>query len=147
MDTRFLLKLFDSGYILRTGMVLLGLSLVVLGEFFLIYFISGFWGVYFTLAVAAVTGLIGVFLSYREIASRIAMVKKGVSEGVFLEKDMVQLAGAIVSGLLLLLPGFVTDLFGAIGFFSVIRFGYGRIATWRMTPKLNEIYEYMRLYD
>lgn len=147
MDTRFLLKLLDTGFIFKAGMVLLGLSVAVLGEFFIISLISGFWGIYFTLAVAAVTGLAGVFLSYREIAARISLIKEMVSDGVFSEKELIQLAGAIVSALLLLLPGFVTDFFGAIGFFPVIRMVYGRIATWRMTPKLNEIYEYMRLYD
>ena len=141
------MKLFDSGFIFRAGMVLLGLSLVILGEFFLVEFISGFWGVYFTLAVAAVTGLAGVFLSYREIAARITLIKQGVIDGIFLEKDMIQLAGAIVAGLLLLLPGFITDFFGALGFFSVVRMLYGRLATYRLSPKLNMIYEHMRLYD
>ena len=147
MDTRFILKLFDSGFIFRAGMVLLGLSLIILGEFFLLEFLSGFWGIYFTLALAAATGLAGVFLSYREISARIALVKQGVVDGVFLEKDMIQLAGAIVAGLFLLLPGFITDVFGALGFFSVVRSLYGRLATWKMSPKLNKIYEYMRLYD
>ena len=147
MNTRFFLKLFDAGYILRAGMILLGLSLVVLGEFFIIDFISGYWGVYFTLALAAFTGLAGVFLSYRETAARISLIKAEVSEGEYSERDMVQLAGAIVSGLLLLMPGFVTDFFGAIGFFPVIRMLYGRAATWKLTPGLSEIYEYLKLYD
>ncbi|HAK46837.1 MAG TPA: hypothetical protein DCO79_13080 [Spirochaeta sp.] len=147
MNTRFLLKLLDSGFIFRSGMVLLALSLVVLGEFFIIDLISGFWGLYFTLALASATGLAGVFLSYREITARINLIKEEVTEGQFSEKDMVQLAGAIVTALLLLLPGFMSDFFGAIGFFPVVRMGYGRLATFKMTPKLNEIYEYMRLYD
>ena len=149
MNTRFLLKFLDPGFILKSAMILLGLSLIVLGEFFLIEFISGFWGVYFTLALSAVTGLVGLILSYREITARISIINEGVSDGVYSEKEMVQLAGAIIGGLLIIFPGFITDFFGAISFFPVIRMLYpaGRIATVKMGSQLNELYEYMRLYD
>ncbi|MDC7226198.1 MAG: FxsA family protein [Spirochaetales bacterium] len=147
MNTRFLLKLLDTGFIFRLCMILLALSLVVLGEFFLMDFISGFWGIYFTLALAASTGLAGVFLSYREITARITLIKESVSEGVYSEKDMIQLIGSIAAALLLLLPGFITDFFGIIGFFPVIRMIYGKGATLGMRAKLRETYEYLRLYD
>ncbi len=147
MNIRYLLKLLDSGFILKTGIVLLGLSVIVLGEFFIIDFISGFLGLYFTLAVAAVTGLAGLLLSYREIAIRIRLIKDEASDGVYTQKEMVQLAGAIVSGLLLIIPGFLTDFFGAIGFFPVIRVLYGKIATRNFKHRISEIYEYLRLYD
>ena len=147
MNTRFLLKFLDPGFILKTAIVLLGLSLIGLGEFFIIELISGFWGVYFTLAVAAASGLAGLFLSYREINTIIGIIREGVSEGVYSEKEMVQLAGALFGGLLLLFPGFITDVFGAISFFPVIRMLYGRIITRKVSSQLNELYEYLRLYD
>lgn len=128
-------------------MVLLGLSLIVLGEVFFIGCISGFWGLYFTLAVAAVTGLAGLFFSYREISTRINIIREGVSEGVYTEKEIVQLAGAIIGGLLLLMPGFFTDFIGAISFFPVVRTVYGRIIIALAGARLNELYEYLRLYD
>ncbi len=147
MNTRFLLKFLDPGFVLKAAFIILGLSLVVLGEIFIIQFISGFLGVYFTLAVAALTGIIGLFLSYNEISSRIKLIREGVSEGVYSEKDMVQLAGALFGGLLLLLPGFITDFIGAISFFPVIRMLYGRLITRNISSKLSEAYEYLRLYD
>ena len=147
MNTRFLLKLLDPGFILKTALVLLGISLVVLCEFFLIEFISELWGVYFTLAIAAATGLAGLFFGYREIFARINIIKGGISEGVYPEKEFIQLAGAIVAGLLLLMPGFITDVLGAVGFFPVIRMLYGKIVLIKMNGRLSELYEYMRLYD
>jgi UPF0716 protein FxsA len=128
-------------------MILIGLSLIVLAEIFFIEFVGELWGIYFTLAVAALTGLAGLFFSYREISTRITIIRDGVSEGVYPEKEFIQLAGAIVVGLLLLMPGFVTDFIGAIGFFPVIRGLYGKIITARMGNRLNELYEYLKLYD
>lgn len=147
MNTKFLLKLLDPGFILKTGMVLLGLSLVVLGEMFLLDFISSFWGIYFTLAVAALTGLTGLFFSYRELSARISVIKDCVNEGIYSEKDFIQLAGAVAGALLLLIPGFITDFFGAVSFFPVIRMFYGKLITVKMGGQLNEIYEYLKLYD
>ena len=147
MNTRFLLKFLDTGFILRTAFVFLGLSLIVLGEIFIIDFISGFWGIYFTLALTAVFGLAGVFLSYREVAARINLIHTEVKEGEYSEKDMTQLAGAILGGFLLIFPGFITDVLGAISFFPVIRMLYGKFVTFKIGSQLRELYEYLRLYD
>ena len=147
MNTRFLLKFFDPGFILKAAFIILGLSLIILGEIFIIQFVGGFWGVYFTLAVAASTGLIGLFFSFREVAGRIRLIKDGVINGEYSEKDMVQLAGAILGGGMLLLPGFVTDFFGILSFFPVIRSLYGYAITRGFSSRFSEAYEYLRLYD
>lgn len=147
MNTRFLLKFFDPGFILKAAFVILALSLVALGEIFIIQYISSFWGVYFTLALTASTGLIGLFFSYREVAGRIRLIRAGVVDGEYSEKDMIQLAGAILGGILLLFPGFFTDFLGIISFFPVIKSLFGRIMTKNISSRISEAYEYLRLYD
>lgn len=147
MNTRFLLRFFDPGYILKAAFIILGLSIIVLGEIFIIQYISGYWGVYFTLAAAAATGLISLFFSYREIAGRIRIIREGVVDGEYSEKDMIQLAGAIIGGFMLLLPGFITDFFGLISFFPVVRALIGRLVTINIRGRMPEAYEYLRLYD
>jgi len=147
MNTRFLLKLLDTGFLLKTALVLLLLSLVLIGEIFIIQFISEFWGAYFTLALAAATGLAGLFLCFRDVSVIIHMIRGRASDGEFPDKEMVSLAGAIACGLLLLLPGFVTDFFGIIGFFPVIKTLFGKVITRNQGGRMHELYEYLKIYE
>ncbi len=147
MIIKFLLKFLDQTFVLKAALVLLGVSLIFIGEIFLIEFISGFLGIYFTLAIAASTGFAGLFFSLREINSRINLIREEVSEGIYSEKDMVQLTGAFAGGLLLLIPGFITDALGVVSFFPVVRMLYGRLISKYLSLNLTEAYEYLRLYD
>ncbi|MBI9107263.1 MAG: FxsA family protein [Spirochaetales bacterium] len=147
MNNRFLLKLLDTGFLLKIAFVLLLLSLVFIGEFFVVLFISEFWGAYFTLAVVALTGLAGLFLSFRDVSVIIHLIRDKAGEGEFPEKEMVSLSGAIAGGLLLILPGFITDFLGIISFFPVIKTLYGKIITLKQGGRMHELYEYLKIYE
>ena len=147
MNTRFLLKLLDTGFLLKTALFLLLLSLVLIGEIFLIQLISEFWGAYFTLALVAVTGLAGLFMCFRDVSVIISQIKEKAADGEFPEREMVSLSGAIAGALLLLLPGFITDFIGLISFFPVIKTVLGRIITRGQGGRMHELYEYLRIYE
>lgn len=147
MNTRFLLKLFDPGFILKTAFILLLFSLILLGEIFLIQFVSEYWGRYFTLALAAATGLAGLFLCYRDISSIIALIKAKAADGEFPGKEMSSLAGAFVGALFLIFPGFITDILGIISFLPIVRNLYGKAVTVNKSDLMHELYEYMKVYD
>lgn len=147
MNTRFLLKLLDTGFLLKAAIVLLLLSLVGIGEIFLIQFISEFWGAYFTLALVAATGLAGLFLCYRDVSVIIHQIKESAADGEFPGREMVSLAGAIAGALLLLIPGFITDFIGLISFFPVIKTLIGRIITRKQSGRMHELYEYLKIYE
>jgi UPF0716 protein FxsA len=147
MNTKFLLKLLDTGFLLKTALVLLLLSLVLIGEIFLIQFISEYWGAYFTLALAAATGLAGLFLCFRDISVIIHLIKDKAADGEFPDREMVSLAGALAGGILLLMPGFITDFIGIISFFPVIKTLIGRIITMNQSGRMHELYEYLKIYE
>ena len=141
------MKLFDPGFLLKAAMIILLLSLVMIAEIFLIQFISGYLGTYFTLAVVAATGLGGLFFCFRDVSTIIGLVRTRAADGEFPDREMVSLAGAIIVGVMLLLPGFITDFLALIGFFPVIKTLYGRIATRGRSGKMHEIYEYLKIYE
>ena len=139
--------MLDSGFILKTALLLLLLSLLMIGEIYLIQFISEFWGTYFTLAITALTGLVGLGFSFRDVLVLIKAVKAGSAAGSYPEKELILLSGSIIGGILLLIPGFLTDCLGFLGFFPVVRGLYGRLFTRNRRGNMNELYEYLKLYE
>lgn len=139
--------MLDTGFILKSAFILLLISIIPLAEIMLIQFLGEFLGIYFTLAVAAVTGLAGLFLAYRDIRGIVKQIRIKSAEGLYPGREMLSLAGALFGGIMLICPGFITDFIGALSFFPVIRTLAGRFITRNMEPRLREAYEYMRLYE
>lgn len=147
MDTRTRLQFFEPSFVLKIVFILLGFSLIILGEIFFISFLSRYWGVYFTLAIVALCSFIGLFVGYREIVSRISLIKRDVAAGYYIERNFIQLAGAFLSTFIIIIPGFFTDFLGLLGFFPFIRSLYGKIIFLIFPDSKKQVYESMKLYD
>ena len=74
-------------------------------------------------------------------------LREKIQKGEYPGAEFVELAGVLVSGVLLLTPGFVTDVLGLMLFLSPIRGLVGRAITRRASHYLKEAYEYLRLYE
>ena len=147
MNSKFLMKLMDPGFLFKFAAILLLVSLVFIAEIFLIQFVGGLIGSYFTLAVVALTGLAGLFLSYYDISSIITVLKEKAADGEFPEREMFSFSGALLGGLFLLIPGFLTDFLGLIALFPVVKMLYGRVLLHGRADSMHELYEYLRIYE
>ena len=58
----------------------------------------------------------------------------------------MEIAGLFCGSLMLLTPGFITDIIGFLLLFPSIRDNVGKFVTARVSNKLREIYEYLKLY-
>jgi UPF0716 protein FxsA len=142
-----LLRFLDRTFISK--LLILGLlySLLPLGEIFLLIWLGDRIGKYITLALAASTGLLGMLFALRAFQRTLAVLKQKIAQGVFPSEQFVTLAGIFTAALLLLTPGFITDLLGFLLFVPAFRNGLGK-AILRITGvDLKEIYEYLKLYE
>jgi len=62
-------------------------------------------------------------------------------------REFVDLAGILVSSVLLLTPGFLTDFAGFLLLIPFFREALGRAIAKRLDKSFKEVYEYLRLYD
>jgi len=145
IEIRSILRLFDSRSLIKGMLLLLLYSLVPIGELALLLYLGQRWGTYLVLALTAGAGLFGFIVSVRKVRRMTEQIKARVAEGCYPGDEFVRLAGALVGSLLLITPGFITDIIGFLLLFTFPQVWVGRSITRRMEDKLKEVYEYLKL--
>jgi UPF0716 protein FxsA len=146
-QARVLLRFFDRTFITKVLILALLYSLLPLAEIFLLIYLGARIGNYFTLALAATTGLIGMLVALRGFRKNLDILKRKIRDGEYPGEEFVTLTGIFLAAILLLTPGFITDMFGLLLFVPTIRRGLGRLVIRLTRTDLKELYEYLNLYD
>ncbi len=144
---KVLLRFLERDFIAKLLLLSLLYSLLPLSEVTLLLYMGGVMGRYMTLACAASTGLFGVLIAANQFRSVLNVLKDKVKQGIYPGREFISIAGILAGGILLLTPGFITDLFGLFLFVPLFRNLIGRVITKRMERQLKEVYEYLKLYE
>ncbi len=145
INMRFLLKFFDFTFLVKFFFLALLFSLIPLCEIYLLLYVGRMWGGYFTIAVSASSGLIGVFLALKEVHILLGRIKTKIQAGNFPAEDFSSLAGVLVGSVLLIIPGFITDALGLLFLLPGFRKLVGRVVVAHLGNRLQEAYEYLKL--
>lgn len=145
-QANYVLRFFDRTFITKVLLLALLYSLLPLAEIFLLMACVGSRiGTYFTLALAATVGLVGMLLTLGEFHRNLEILKGKIRAGVHPEEEFVALTGIFFAGVLLLTPGFITDLLGFLLFLPALRNALGRLVIRLIGINLKELYEYLKL--
>lgn len=146
-QAKFILRFLDKTFITRLLILALLYSLLPLTEIFLLIYLGQRIGNYFTLALAAATGLVGMLFALRGFQKNLLRLKERIRKGVFPAEEFITLTGIFAAAILLLTPGFITDLLGLLLFVPVIRSTLGRLIIRLTRADFKELYEYLKLYE
>lgn len=147
LSMKVLIRFVDREFLVKLLLLLLFYSLLPIGEIVLLFFIKDYLGSYITLASVAGTGLIGLIFAWSRISAIMKALRIRIRSGYFPREEFVSLAGCCVGSILLLTPGFITDIAGFFLFFSLFRRIAGTQIVRRMEGRLKELYEYLKLYE
>ena len=146
-QAKFFVRFLDRTFITKLLILALLYSLLPLAEIFLIIYLGDRIGNYFTLALAGFTGLMGMLFALRGFQKNLVLLKEKIKKGVFPTDEFITLTGIFAAGILLLTPGFITDLLGFLLFIPVIRSSLGRFIIRITRVNFKDLYEYLKLYD
>ena len=147
LSMKVLIQFLDRGFVLKVLFLIMLCSLLPVADIFLLLYIRDYIGIYLLVALVASTGLLGLLFAYQQIRAILQALRTSVDDGRYPRMEFMNLAGALVASLLLLTPGFVTDLLGILLFLPLLRVFVGRSVNRRMEGRLKELYEYLKLYD
>jgi UPF0716 protein FxsA len=147
IEFRLFLRFLDKEFLVKLIFILLLYSLVPLAEIFLFLYLGDLIGNYLILAIAAVVGLIGILFAVAQIRGTLDRLRAKVRKGQYPGREFVDLAGMLVSSVLLLTPGFITDFAGFLLLMPFFRGALGKAIARRMDKNFKEVYEYLKLYD
>jgi UPF0716 protein FxsA len=99
---------------LRARLLLVGLLLVPLVEIVLLILVGQLIGVWPTILLVLVETLLGAYLVAHEGQRARVALRTAVNSGQMPARELTDAALVLVGGVLLLLPGFLTDLVGLV---------------------------------
>jgi UPF0716 protein FxsA len=96
------------------GRLFLVFTLVPLLELYILIKIGGYLGALQTVAVVVFTALLGVVLARFEGLKTLQQIRQSLSQGIVPAEEMVDGVLIFVGGILLIVPGVLTDLFALV---------------------------------
>jgi UPF0716 protein FxsA len=126
-------------------LILLLYSLVPLAEIFLFIYLGELIGNYLILTLAAVAGMGGALIAGSQARKTIELLRAKIRRGRYPGRELVDLSGIIVGGILLITPGFMTDVCGYLLMIPALRDRLGGFITRMLGRNFKELYDYLRL--
>ena len=127
--------------------LLLFASLLMLIDAFALVLLTTVENMYLVFAIVAGTGFAGVVFVLNSADGCLEDIRHSVREGRFPGHRFNELAGLVISGVLLVVPGFFTDALGVLCYIPLVRPLVGSVVTVRSESQLHEIYEYLKMQD
>ncbi len=101
-------------------------ALVPLAEIFLFVYLGSLVGNFLVLVLALAAGIAGSAVAFRQAQRELQRLKDRVAAGKDPSGDFAELAGILLGAVLLVTPGFITDLCGYALFLPRVRRWAGR---------------------
>jgi UPF0716 protein FxsA len=99
----------------------LAFTLIPVAEIYLIIKLGGFLGAFNTVAIIILTGFVGAALARMQGLETMLRVRQSMQQGLVPAEEMVDAMLILVAGIVLLTPGFITDLAGLLLLFPPTR--------------------------
>ena len=144
-ETHHFIKAVDRDFFFRLILILLLYSLVPLAEIFLFIYLGELIGNYLVLVIAAAAGMGGALIALGQAQGAWERLRARLHAGTYPGREFADLAGIIVSGILLITPGFITDLLGYLLMVPALRTRLRGILKDKLHKSFKDIYEYLRL--
>ena len=96
------------------GRFLLLIVLVPLLELYILIKIGGYLGAFQTVALVVLTALLGIVLARFEGLRTLQQIRQNLAQGIVPAEEMVDGVLIFVGGILLIIPGVLTDLFALV---------------------------------
>lgn len=147
LETRSLIRLFDTAYILRLFLLIMLLSLLPFADMWGVLYMDAYFPRHLLLAGIASTALVGLVLTFYLIKRLLTVMRGRIRDGYYPGTNFFHLVGLLLAGVLLLTPGFIGDALGVLLLIPTIRRGVGRLLAGKMENRFKELYEYLKLYE
>ncbi len=147
VDVRSLVRIFERGVLAKFFFELLYFSLLILLDGFALVVFSRSNGVFIMLAIEATTSLAGAIVVIDSTRRLAASARRSIRSGAYPAPEFRDLAGCLLAGILIVIPGLATSAVGVLLFMPGVRSLVGRALTRRIEPELLQVYQHLKLME
>jgi UPF0716 family protein affecting phage T7 exclusion len=141
MNRRLLYSLFLPHGLLNYIMGLLLVGLLIMLDTLGTMFVASYLGAYLALALSAISMWVSLLLMWGSLYRHSRRIRHGARQGLFLQLEFIQVCALLVGTFLVVLPGFLTDLFAWLIYIPPFRIALGTIIFRRYRQEFNTVYE------
>lgn len=109
------------------GKLFLAFTLIPLAELWLLITVGSYIGAWTTIGIVLLTGFAGAWLARLQGMATLARVQANMNQGIMPTEELIDGLLILVAGVVLLTPGFLTDILGLVLLFPPTR---GPIKAW-----------------
>jgi UPF0716 protein FxsA len=138
-DIRPMLRTIDRDFLFKVMLYLLACTIVPLAEIFFFIYLGTLMGNYLLLVAAAVAGLPGALISLGRMRRMRARLRLKLVKDQRPGPELTELAGIVAVGILLVTPGFLTDILGYLMMVPAVRDRAGKALKKRLVVAFPEV--------
>jgi UPF0716 protein FxsA len=142
---RAMLVFFDRGFLFKLILALLVWALVPFGEICFFIYLGSLIGNSLVIILAAVAGPAGISVGVSQARRAALRLRAALADGSFPGRDAADLGGLLVSAVLLITPGFVTDAAGFLLLVPSLRSWAGRRLAAVLKTQVRDVYDRLKL--
>ena len=142
-----MLAFIDRDFLFRLILVFLAYALVPLAEILLFVYIGTLVGNYLVLVLAALVGMGGAAAGFGQVRRAAAGLRVLLANGTYAGPQVAEMACLAVSGILLVTPGFLTDIAGLLLLVPPVRAGAVRRFARLLKKSYGDVWERLRLSE
>jgi UPF0716 protein FxsA len=141
------LRFFDRAYVTRLFFVLLGLSVLLLADGYVLVMAASRYGLFMALGILASVGFAGMIVTLLAVDATLEHLRDRIRRGEYPSQEYAALASLVVAGLLLIIPGLFTDAIGVVLYTPPFRRVVGALIVRPLRGRLKEAYEHLKLEE
>jgi UPF0716 protein FxsA len=125
--------------------LLTGINILILADGWLLVRLARVGGVYFALALEGLVTVAAAIIIGSSVNSLIRKIREDARKGACDPRRYARLTAVVTAGVLLFIPGFVTDFVGLMIYLPPGRFIYAALFQRRNSSSVAKAYEYLTL--
>lgn len=146
-DVKFLLNLLNKEKLPAYLFMVLLISIITIGDFFVLNQVGEMISIYLAMAILGSISLLSLIFLIRKLFNVIDNVQELHDRGVYPETAFNSFTGLIICTFLMVFPGFVSDALGIIIFLPFIRNAVGKLFNNKLKLDWHGAYEYMEIFS
>jgi UPF0716 family protein affecting phage T7 exclusion len=142
LDLNTIDRLIRKKTIFRFYYVLLFFSLILIGDFYLSFYLLNYLDINILAALLTVSSLLGFVIITLRLRTVLKLLGRDFRKSRFPSRLINGYAGSVLAGVFLVIPGFASAALGLLLFFPLLRNLSGSLLVRRLKPGLDAVYEY-----
>ena len=145
LSIQFIISTFKDIKAIQMLYFLLVVSILLVLDLFSTIYLTHIFGEYLILAIICTVSLLGLFITVRRIKNLISTISENCNKGIFPGNNFYIITGIYIAAFFIILPGFITDIFGFISLFSFFALHIGKYISLKTQTDWHTVYEFMKI--